>query len=215
MVDAEHLPLVAVLDHEAPVGVQLAVVLAGGDLIADVQAVVATDRRPGRVDLALPDAQRLGPAVEVDDDLGGGRHHGHAVAPGPGLRPRLHLGLLHLAAGPAVDAPVLVVEVEGLGVAPAQAQAGVALPVVGEAVDPVQLDGPVAVDEVAEHARATQRGELQGVADQGQAPAPGVGQVGQLGQLGGRDHGRFVDHDGGTRGKGVAVVGRAVEAVLD
>ena len=110
---------------------------------------------------------------------------------------------------------MVVVEVEDLGVAPAQGQAGVALPLVGEAVDPVQLDGAVAVDEMAEHARAPDGGELQRVAHQRQAPAPGVGQLRQLGQLGGRDHGRLVDHHRRPRGQVVAVVGGTVEAVLD
>lgn len=156
------LPLVPVLDHEAPVGVQVAVVLAGGDLVAGVQPVAAGDHgRAGRVDLTLPHPQCLGPAVELDDDLGGGRHHGHAVAPGPRFPPRTDHGSFHLPPLPAMEPAVVVIEVEHLRVATAQPQAGVALPVVGEAVDPIELDGPVAVDEVAEHPRAPDRRELE------------------------------------------------------
>ena len=44
-------------------------------------------------------------------------------------------------------------------------------------MDAVEFDGAVGVDEVAEHAGAADGGELQGVTDQGEAPAPGVGQI--------------------------------------
>lgn len=77
----------------------------------------------------------------------GGRHDGRALAPGPARRPGPHHGGLHPDPVAAVNPTVAVVDFDDAGVARAQAQAGVSLPVVGEALHPVQLDGPVGIDE--------------------------------------------------------------------
>ena len=110
---------------------------------------------------------------------------------------------------------VVVVDVGDVDVAAAQPEAGVAFPVVREAVDPVELDGVEGVDQQPEHAAPADGGELQRVTDQRDPPAPDVGQVGQLGELGGGHHPGFVDDDRGTDGEVVAVIGWPGEAVFD
>ena len=79
-------------------------------------------------------------------------------------------------------------------------------------MDLVELDGAVGVDEVVEHAAASDGGELHRVTDQREAPAPVVGQGGELVEAVGADHAGFVDDHGRSGGEVVAVVGWPVAA---
>jgi hypothetical protein len=86
---------------------------------------------------------------------------------------------------------------------------------VGEALHPVQLDGSAALDQMREHPAPPDGRELQGVTDEGHSPPPALGQMSQFSQAGGGHHGRLVDDDGGPHRQVEAVVGWALEAVLD
>jgi integrase len=88
-----------------------------------------------------------------------------------------------------VEATALVVFGEHARVAGAEAEAGLAFPVVAEAVDPVECDGTVAVDEVGEHAAPSDRRELAGIPDQDDSPSSPVGEPGQLLSNGRRNKG--------------------------
>ena len=88
----------------------------------------------------------------------------------------------------------------------------VAFPVVGEAVDLVELDGAVGVDEVVEHAASADGGELHRVTDQGDAPASVVGEGGEVVEAVGGDHAGLVDDHGRSGREVVAVIGWPVEA---
>ena len=57
----------------------------------------------------------------------------------------------------SVESVVTVVHLGNLDVAPSEAEAGVAFPVVVEAVDSVEFDGVVRVDEQLEHAASADR----------------------------------------------------------
>lgn len=48
-------------------------------------------------------------------------------------------------------------------------------------MDPAQLNRPEGFDEVTEHPRAADGGELERIADQGEPPTPALGQLDQLG----------------------------------
>jgi hypothetical protein len=65
---------------------------------------------------------------------------------------------------------VLLVQLHDGQVAPPEPQTGVPLPRLGEPVDPPQLDGTEGVHQVAEHARAIHRSELERVTDERQTP---------------------------------------------
>ncbi len=216
VVNGENVPSVAVLHHRSAVGPHLAIVASGGNSVTDVQSVAAhLDRRPGEVDLAGLAPHRLRPVVESHHRFVGRRHHRCSLTPGSGLPPGGHDRLLHPPAAPAMNAAVVVVSGEHVRVSPTQLQACLPLPTVDEAVDTVELDRPVAVDEVAKHSRAPHRRELHRVADEGQSPAPAIGEVGELCQARCRNHGRLVHHHRGPCGKVVAVVRRTLQAVLD
>ncbi len=73
--------------------------------------------------------------------------------------------------GAAVESAVVVVQLGDVGVAAAKSEAGVAFPVVVEAVDSVEFDCVVSVDEETEHAAAADGGELHRVADHKQGSA--------------------------------------------
>ena len=115
----------------------------------------------------------MGALVEPVHGVVGRRHHGHRLGRRRGAATRRrHRRSLHRLGVPPWRRPWRVVDVDDVEVAAAEAQAGVAFPVVGEAVDAVELDRAVGVDEVAEHAAAADGGELQRVADQHEPPAP-------------------------------------------
>ena len=116
---------------------------------------------------------------------------------------------------PPCSRPWLVVDLADLDVTAPQSEAGVAFPVVVEAVDAVELDGAERVDEQSEHAAAADGGELQRVADERDPPALHVGEVGQFGELGGGHHPGLVDDDGRPDRQVVAPFGWPVEPVLD
>ncbi len=107
----------------------------------------------------------------------------------------------HLAGSAAVEPTVAVIEGDHVGIAPSEAEAGVSFPGRVEPVDPVELDGADGVDQVAEHPGAADSGELHRVSDEGESPAPPVGQVDQLGQAWGGHHGGFVDDNGRAGGQ--------------
>ena len=109
---------------------------------------------------------------------------------------------------------MLVVEVDHVGVSVSEAEAGLSFPGRIEAVDPVELDRSEGVDDVAEHAGAADGGELHRVTDQGEPPAPPVGDLDQLGKARGGDHGGLV-HDDGPGREVIAALGWTHEAVLD
>ena len=109
-----------------------------------------------------------------------------------------------------LEAAVLVVEADDVGVASPQTEAGISFPGRVEAVDPVELDGAEGVDEVAEHAGATDGRELHRVTEQSEAPTPSLGQLDQLGEAWCRHHRGLVHHDGGAGREVVAALGRAV-----
>ena len=99
-------------------------------------------------------------------------------------------------------------------VASAELEAGVSFPLVFEAVDGVELDRAERVDQETEHAASADGGELERVADEGEAPALQVGEVGQLGELVGRHHAGFVDDHRRPTGRSYGDRA-AAEAVLD
>ena len=134
--------------------------------------------------------------VEFVDGVVGRRHQqrsstGFSFDPPAGDR-----GGAHAVLGAAVDTAVVVVQLGDVGVAAAESEAGVAFPVVVEAVDSVEFDGVVGVDEQAEHAASADGGELHWVADQHDSPSPPVGERSEFGELGRGGHAGFVDDEG-------------------
>ena len=121
----------------------------------------------------------------------------------------------HPLLGSAVEAAVVVVQLGDVGVAATESEAGVAFPVVVEAVDSVEFDGVVGVDEEAEHAASADGGELHRIADEDDSPLLAVGERCEFGELRRGGHSRFVDDEGRAGGQVVAVVGWTVAAVLD
>ena len=107
-----------------------------------------------------------------------------------------------------------VVHVGDGGVAAAEPERGLAFPVVEEAVDLVEFDGAVRIDEVVEHAYPPHGSELHRVADQGDAPASVVGELGKGLKSVSGEHGGFVDNDGSAGREVVSVVGWPIEGVF-
>ena len=117
-VDGVDGPLVAVADHEAAVGVELAVVAAGGDLVADVEPVAAgVEGAASGVDLAGVDASLLGGVVEAGDGVVGGCGEHDGLAALAGGFPGVECGSVHAGGGAAVEPAVEVVDVGHGGVA--------------------------------------------------------------------------------------------------
>ena len=128
------------------------VVAPGGDLVPDVQphpvrqheTLPVGESRPLRFDVLC----RL---VEPVDGLVRRGHQqrrlaGLAVSPPCG-----HGGAFDLLGGAAVESAFTLVGVSDCGVAAAELEGGGAFPVVGEAVDTVELDAAVGVDDHPEH----------------------------------------------------------------
>lgn len=127
----------------------------------------------------------LGATVETVDGVVAVGHYRHGLTPRRRGPPRLDDLFLHFGAGAAVEAAVPFVCFDGLRVAGAELEAGLAFPLVAEAVHLVQGDGAVTVDEVGEHAASYDGGELVGVTDQDHPPVLPVGEVGESGEDGG------------------------------
>ena len=70
----------------------------------------------------------------------------------------------------------------------------VTFPLVGEAVNVVEFDGAVGVDEVSEHATATHSGELAGIPHHHHPPRPVIGEKSEGGEFRGGDGADLV-HD--------------------
>lgn len=87
------------------------------------------------------------------------------------------------------DRRVTSAELEGRG----------ALPVVGEAMDTVELDRTMSVDEHPEHPSTPDRRELHRVTDQRHPPPLLFGEVGEFGEFRGGEHPGFVDDHRRTR----------------
>ncbi len=104
------------------------------------------------------------------------------------------IGCLHVVWGAVVEPPVTLVLGDHREVAGAESSGGVAFPVVGEAVDVVEFDGAVGVDEVSEHAAPTHSGELAGIPHHHHPPRPVVGETGEGGEFRGGDGAGLV-HD--------------------
>ena len=75
----------------------------------------------------------------------------------------------------------------------AELQAGVAFPMVVEAVDLVEFNRSQVVDEMFEHAASAHCGELARITDENDPPLVLVGEASQLGQSGRRGGAGFVD----------------------
>ncbi len=114
-----------------------------------------------------------------------------------------------------MEPTLVVVDLGNLDLATTEAEAGVAFPVVVEAVDSVEFDGVVRVDEQFEHAASADGGELERVADEDDAPLLLVGKRCEFGELRCRHHPGLVDDDGRPGGQVVLVIRWPVEAMLD
>ena len=187
-------PLGPVADHPAPVGEKASVVLARRDLVADVDRVRAgLDARRCWVELALADADELAVVVEFVDGVVRRCHEecgpaGFSFEPPAGDR-----GGAHAVLGATMQPIMEVVELGDVGVAAAESEAGVAFPVVVEAVDSVEFDRVVGVDEEAEHAASADGGELHRIADEHDPPSLQVGERSEFGELRRGGHASFVD----------------------
>ncbi len=153
--------------------------------------------------------------VEFVDGVVGRRHEERCPAGFSFHPPAGDGGGADVVLGAAVEAVVVVVELCDVGVATAESEAGVAFPVVVEAVDPVEFDGVVGVDEEAEHATSTDGGELHRVADEDDSPALSIGQLCEFGELLGGGHAGFVDDERRSRRQVVAMVRRPLGGVFD
>ncbi len=114
-----------------------------------------------------------------------------------GLPPSGDDVFFHLVESSVVESASSLVFGEHGRVAVAEAEAGVAFPVVAESVNLVEFDTAVGVDEVGEHAAPTDGGELAGVANKDDPPVAAVGKPSELCQLGGGSGSGFVDDHGG------------------
>ena len=99
-------------------------------------------------------------ATALSSVICGARTAGLATA--TGLTPGGDDLLFHLVEAAVVESSSSVVFGEHGRVAVAETEAGVAFPVVAESVDLVEFDATVGVDEVDEHAAATDSRELAG-----------------------------------------------------
>ena len=146
-------PVVAVLDHQPSVGAEGPVVAAGDHLVV-LQYPPFADSHTGFVDVEFPkdDTSVLGEPVEPIHVIGAVGHQRHSLATASSLLPCVDDFSFHLFAGAAVEASPLLVFGEDVRVAGAEAEAGLAFPVMMETVDLIQLDTAVYVDKVAEHA---------------------------------------------------------------
>ena len=154
----------------------------------------ATSRAgPVRVEFTGGDASLLRVLVETVDGVVGVGHQRHRLAPPPCLTPRLHDGCLHGVGGAVVEATVTLILAEHADVALAETPGGVGFPLVGEAVDVVEFDGTVGVDEVGEHAAPTNGGELAGITHHHHPPRLVVGETGKGGEFRGGHGAGFID----------------------
>jgi len=92
-----------------------------------------------------------------------------------------------------MEAAVGVVGVPNSQVTTTQLQRRRDFPVVAEAVDTVEFDATVGVDEHPEHPTPTDRGEPQGITHQRHPPRPALGESEQIGELAGAEHPCFID----------------------
>jgi hypothetical protein len=95
--------------------------------------------------------------------------------------------------GAAVETTTPVIFGQRGGVSSSKPKTGLAFPFVLEAVDLVQFDGSIRVDEVSEHPSTSYGGELAGVADENESPILLISQSEQFAEFGGGGGGGFVD----------------------
>ena len=194
-VDVFDRPVVPVLHHDPAVGAQGALVAAGHDFVADEQSLSAeVEGGPVGVELMSVDASLLRKFVEAVDGVVGVGHQRHRLPPLSGVAPRVDDGDLHLVGGAVVESTVMPIFVDHADVARAETAGGGAFPLVGEAVDVVEFDGATGVDEVGEHAAASDGGELAGIPHHHHPPRHVFGETYQGGELRGGDGAGFV-HD--------------------
>ncbi|MEJ7562023.1 MAG: hypothetical protein WKF45_05805 [Ilumatobacteraceae bacterium] len=167
------------------------------------------------IELAPLDAESLCPPVEPIDSLVRRRHQQRPLGAVPAAPPFLNATALHLVAGSSVEAALLVVDDGDVGVATTEAKACLAFPVVGEAMDPVELCGVEPFDEMAEHAASPNGGELQRIADECEPPSLIIGKLSERSEACGGHHAGLVDNDGGSCRQVVAMLRRSSESVLD
>jgi hypothetical protein len=96
--------------------------------------------------------------------------------------------------GASVETTTPVVFGQRGGVSSSEPKTGLAFPFIVEAVDLVQFDGSIRVDEMSEHSSASYGGELAGVADQDQPPVLLISETKQGSEFGGGGGGGFVDN---------------------
>ena len=176
--------MIAVTDHLPLIGPQTAVVVAGGDLITDQQPHPGIGHHRGAVlvEFSGLDPVVLGEIVQSRDGVVVRGQHHHALPAGTDLGPVVQHVKVHLARHAPVEATVLLVDVEGVGVALAEGEGGVSFPRLGETVDPAEFDGGAVFDQPIEHPTPTYRQVLQRVTDQHHPPPPPISQHRQLGE---------------------------------
>jgi hypothetical protein len=91
----------------------------------------------------------------------------------------------------------------------AQGKGRVGFPLVGEAVDVLEVVGVAGAAELVEHAAAADGLELAGVADEHQSPLLGLGESDESVEGVGADHAALVDDERRPRGKAVRGAGAA------
>jgi hypothetical protein len=196
-------PGVAVLDHQAAVGVELPVVATRRDPVTDPEVVGPGGERP-LAEFAGCEPGVLRQVVEPHDRVVRWCEQGHGLAVAAGGLPAADRPPLRGGAAAFMDPVVGRVVVEDGDIAGAETQAGVAFPAVGEPVDVVELDGAARVDELPEHAAAADRGELPRIPDEDYPPVVMVGEGGELRQMRCRRHPGLVDDHGGPGRQPVA-----------
>ncbi len=106
-------PYGSVADHLAAIGPEPSLVLAGDDVVADVNLVGADGEMPARrVDLAGFDPGSLAALVEAFGCFVGRRHQQALVAGLSAFPPRGHAVSFHLITGAAVDPAVFFVDLD-------------------------------------------------------------------------------------------------------
>lgn len=119
--------------------------------------------------------------------------HGHRVARLPRLEPAGKGGLEHLGPAPAHQPAVGLVVGQHRGVAPAQAEAGLGLPGLGEAADLGQLGGRGLGHQEGEQPAGPNGAELAVVTDEHHLGPGLLGQSDQGGQIGRGHRGGLVE----------------------
>ena len=159
-------PLFPIPDGLTGAGGEPTVIAAGDHDLTHVSAFAAGDGDGGgRVQVTVGEAGVLDGVVQcVDVLVAAGRDRHGPPGRGQGDPVPGDAGQVILE-GAGVDAAVVLVGGEGVGVAGAQMQRGGGLPGVGEAVDADQFVGAAGGGQLGEESASSDRLELSGVAD--------------------------------------------------